>query len=364
MDSDQDIVCEARNRCGLITLRRPKALNALTYDMIQEMERHYLAWADDPHIYGVVIQSTDPRAFCSGGDLKALYNWKQRGEIDTLLGLYGLEYQHNWTLERFVKPNVSLIDGVVMGGGVGISIYGTHRVVTDKLRFAMPEVGIGFIPDCGASYFLPRLAGETGMYLALTGRSIGHADAYALGLVTHCIPAARFASIRDGMTEAEPVDPMLDSLHADPGPSALMALRPLIDQAFGADSVEEILERLLAVRGEGEAWARETAADIGKKSPTALKVTFRQMRLGASLGLDAALQLEYRIAHRFIVGDEFYEGIRAAVIDKDQRPKWRPASLEAVGEAMIDTYFEPLPAGELSLGDPFAADSLADIFSA
>ena len=348
-----DIICEADNRCGVITLNRPRALNALTYDMIAEMERSYIAWAGDPHIYGVVVQSADPRAFCSGGDLKALYEWKRSGRLDTLLGLYSLEYQHNWSLQRFVKPNVSLLDGIVMGGGVGICIYGTHKVAGPRLRFAMPEVGIGFFPDCGATWFLSRLPGEIGMYMALTGRVLGPADALALGLVTHCVSPERFTEIRTAMSEAEPVDTVLDAMHEPPGEGELASLGPVIDRIFSAGSVEEILVRLDAETGKRSQWARGIAAEMRAKSPTGLKVAFRQMRLGRGLSLDRALVLENRLAYRFILGHDFFEGIRAAVIDKDKTPRWSPASLEAVSNDMIEALFEPLESGELALVDPF-----------
>lgn len=348
-----DVICEQRDRCGLITLNRPNALNALTYDMIGEIERSYITWARDPHIYGVVLQSGSPRAFCSGGDIRALYEWKMRGEIDTVLSLYGLEYQHNWSLYRFVKPNVSLLNGIVMGGGVGLCLYGTHRVATGRLRLAMPEVGIGFFPDVGATWFLSRLPGQIGTYLALTGRAIGLADAFALELVTHCVRAEDFDTIRAAMAEAEPVDPMLEALHHDPGEGELVRLRPVIDRAFSAPRVEDILARLDAEEGEWADWARATAGEMRSKSPLGLKVALRQMRIGGDLGLEQALKLEYRLAHRFITGDEFYEGIRAAIIDKDHTPRWPSRSLEAVSDAEVEALFAPLEGGELALVDPY-----------
>ncbi len=351
-DSD-DILFEARNRSGVITLNRPKALNALTYDMIAAMEQHYVAWSSDPHIYGVVLQSSSPRAFCSGGDLKALYDWWKRGEVDTVLGLYGIEYQHNFSLDRFTKPNVALLDGLVMGGGVGICLYGTHKVATERLELAMPEVGIGFFPDVGATHALSRLPGEIGMYLALTGRAIGQADAYALDLVTHCVPAERFDAIRAAMSEAEPVDPMLDALHVPPGEGELVRLRPAIDRAFGGGSVEEILDRLESEAGEAAAWAKGTAAELRAKSPTALKVAYRLMREARTCSVADTLKLDYRLARRFINGTEFYEGIRAVIIDKDYTPQWDPPTLDAVTAEAVDAFFAPLSEGDLELVNPY-----------
>lgn len=353
MGGNADIHFEKANRCGVITFDRRGALNALTYDMIAALERHYHEWAADPDIYAVVLQSASGRAFCSGGDIRALYDWWRAGKIDTILKLYGTEYQHNWTLDRFLKPHVALMDGIVMGGGVGVSVYGTHRVAGENYEFAMPEVGIGFFPDCGATWLLSRLKGKAGLYLALTGRSLGPADAYYLGLVTHCIDASHYKAIRDALSEAEPVDPLLDDLHAVRGESELARLQPAIDRLFTAGSVEQVLGQLEAETGEFATWAGAAAEEIRAKSPTSLKVAFEQMKRGPEMSLDEALRLEFAIARRFMEGGEFFEGIRALIIDKDQKPQWSPAALEDVSDAMIEAYFEPLPDGELELAGPY-----------
>ena len=355
MTVNKDILFEKANRCGVVTLNRKKTLNALTYDMLASLSPHYKAWSDDIDIYCIVMRSADPRGFCAGGDLRAIYEWHEQSEVGSTLDHYGVEYKHNWALEKLKKPHISLIDGVVMGGGVGITFYGTHRVVGENTRFAMPEVGVGYFPDIGASYFLPRMPGKTGMYLALTGRAAGPADAFYLGFATHCIKADKFASILSELCEAEPVDELLYRHHEDPGEAELARLRPTIDRIFAAESVEEIVEGLRAERGELAEWAHETADEIGRKSPLSLKVAFRQVREGAQLELEQALRLEYRIARRFLQGDQLYEGIRAALIDKDRKPKWNPASLEEVTPEMVDRYFAPLDQGELELIDPFGS---------
>lgn len=354
MADQDDILFEKDNRCGVITLNRPRALNALSYDMIAALERHYRKWAEDLHIYAVILQSAGGRVFCSGGDIRALYDWRQAGELDTILKLYGTEYQHNWTLDRFLKPHVALIDGLVMGGGVGVCQYGTHRVASENYGFAMPEVGVGFFPDVGATWLLPRLKGKAGLYLALTGRTIDRADALYLGLVTHCIPAQHHGAIREALSQAEPVDPLLDGLHEDPGESELARLQPAIDRLFSGASVEEILERLEGETGECAEWAGATAAEIRRKSPTSLKVAFEQMKRGADLRLDEALELEFAIARRFLEGEEFFEGIRALIIDKDQKPNWSPATLEEVSEERVAEFFKPLPDARLDPVNPFS----------
>lgn len=349
-----DLLLEKRNRLGLITLNRPQALNALTYDMIAALERQYAGWAADPDIYALVMRSASPRAFCSGGDIRALYEWRLKGDMDRILRLYGSEYQHNWSLDRFIKPHVPLIDGIVMGGGVGITLFGTHRVAGPGYGLAMPETAIGFFPDVGATWFLPRLQGETGMYLALTGRRVGRADAFRLGLVTHCIDPQHYDAIVAALSEAEPVDPLLDQFHSDPGAGELEAVQDVIDRCFSAASVAEVLGRLDAEKGRHAEWARAAAGDIRAKCPTSLKVAFRQMRLGPSLGLDEALKLDFRLARRFLDGEDFYEGIRAMLIDKDNKPAWSPARLEDVSDARIDELFAPLPDGEFELINPYA----------
>lgn len=337
----------------MVTLNRPKALNAMTYDMFATLDKAYREWADDPHIYGVLMKSGGGRAFCSGGDIRALYEWQRDGRIDTILKLYGTEYQHNWTLERFTKPHVALIDGIVMGGGVGVSLYGTHRVAGENYAFAMPEVGIGFFPDVGATYFLSRLKGKIGLYLALTGRVIDRADAYYLGLVTHCIDSGRYTEIEDGLSEAEPVDTLLSEMHVEPGRSELAEMQEDIDRFFSGKSVEAVVETLRGEQGKLASWANAAADEIEKKSPTGLKVAFEQMRRGPKLELDTALQLEFAVARRFIEGRELYEGIRAAIIDKDQNPQWSPPGLNDVTDEMVQQYFAPLPDGSLELVNPF-----------
>lgn len=349
MADDRTILFEKDNRCGVITLNRPAALNALTYDMIAALERHYADFTADPHIYAVILQSSSDRAFCSGGDIRALYELKKAGRLDRILELYGTEYQYNWRLDRFLKPHVALIDGIVFGGGVGVSLYGTHRIAGARYRFAMPEVGIGFFPDVGATWFLPRLKGRTGLYLALTGRAIGPADAFYQGLVTHCIDASHYSAIRTALSDAEPVDPLLDSFHRDPGESELAAMQSVIDRLFDTQSVQGVLDNLDAEQGRFAEWAKTTAAEIRTKSPTSLCVAFEQLRRGVELTLDEALKLEFAIARRFMEGDEFFEGIRAAIIDKDGKPDWSPARLEDVSPELVQGFFEPLSGASLEL---------------
>lgn len=350
--NEPEIIFEKQNRAGVITLNRPRALNALSHDMIRALEEHYHLWAKDADIYGIVMRSTSDRAFCAGADIRESYALGRAGDPEAIT-FYRDEYQHNWTLECFIKPNIALIDGILMGGGVGASLYGTHRVAGENMSFAMPETGIGLFPDVGASYFLPRFPGRLGLYLGLTGNSVGRADAYHLGVVTHCISAEHFDDILAAMREAEPIDPVLDALHRDPGEGELARLQPVIDRIFGAGSVEEILVLLDAEEGDAQAWARETAKTLRRRSPTSLKIAFRAYHEGARLSsLKDNLAMEFRLAVRCLRGHDFYEGVRAQVIDKDRNPNWEPARLEEVSDAAIHACFAPLEdVEELQLQD-------------
>jgi enoyl-CoA hydratase len=293
-------------------LNRPQALNALSDAMRLELAAALPRWVRSPEVYALVIASSSERAFCAGGDVREMAELgrTRMGEARRALAD---EYTLNWSLDRFTKPTIALIDGIVMGGGVGLSLYGTHRVAGERYRFAMPETGIGLFPDDGVSSVLARLPDEIGMYLALTGRTIGHADAYHLGLATHCIPAAQFGEIRAAIADADPVDPILDSRHVDPGRGDLDELSLL------------------------------------QRSPLSLAVTHRQMRLARGWDLRTALENDLRLACRFLEGTDFYEGVRAFLIARDRTPRWQPAGLDEVTEAMIERHFAPLGADDLRL---------------
>ncbi|RIA56671.1 enoyl-CoA hydratase/isomerase family protein [Dichotomicrobium thermohalophilum] len=347
-----DVICREDNRVGLVLLNRPKALNALSLEMVRAMETHFHKWAKNPHIYGVIQRAHDDGPFCAGGDVKAIYKMRDTDK-DAGIRFYRDEYQHNWTLQRFIKPTVSLINGVCMGGGVGISVHGTHRVAAEGYKLAMPETAIGLFPDIGASHVLPQLPGRIGLYMGLTGAVIGAADGYRLGLATHCISADKFDLIQAAVREAEPIDPVLDGLHEDPGEGELTRLRPAIDRCFAPGSVEDIIARLEKETGETADWGRETAATLRAHSPTSLKLTLRLYEEGARLNsLKESLKLEFRCAVRCLRGHDHYEGVRAKMVDKDNNPQWDPARLEDVSDATIDAYLAPLDdVPELELED-------------
>ncbi len=342
-----DIATGIEGAAGIVTLNRPRALNALTTAMRSEIAAAFVAWARDPQVYAAVIVSATERAFCAGGDVREMVEWG-KSRPDAARRSLAAEYALNWQLDCFTKPTVALIDGVVMGSGVGITLYGTHRVAGERYRFAMPETGIGLFPDDGVSWAFARMPGEIGTYLALTGRAIGRADAYHLGLATHCIPAARFSDIRAALSSAEPVDPLLDDRHEDPGPAQLEVLRPAIARCFSGDSVESIAAALGAERDESE-WAKGVLKDLARCSPTSLKVTLRHLRAVRAFDLSATLKQDFRLACRFMQGGDFYEGVRAGLIDRDHAPRWQPDRLEDVSDGMIQSYFAPLGQDELQL---------------
>jgi enoyl-CoA hydratase len=349
-EAGNEIVTAIENRAALVRLNRPKALNAVTLDMIHGLSALYHRCAKDPHIYGVVMEA-EGKAFSAGGDIRTIRDWIQN-DLAQADKFYAEEYQHNWLLQCFRKRHVALMNGVTMGGGVGISIFGTHRAAGEAMSFAMPETGIGFFPDIGGSWFLPRMPGMVGLYLGLTGHICDRADAYYAGAVTHCIPAAQFGAVKAAMIEGGPIDTVLDGLHGHPGEGPLEKHREPIDRIFSAASVEEIVRRLENEQGAWHDWARKTLAGLSKKSPLSLKVAFEQLRRGKGYKtLKEALIVEYRLAARLIRRPDFPEGIRAVIVDKDQSPKWQPATLGEVSEALVQSLFEPLPQGDLTLAD-------------
>ncbi len=346
-----DIRIGVQGAAGIVTLDRPRALNALTTAMRAEMAAAFPKWARDPQIYCVVVRSTSPKAFSAGGDVRELTAWAREDAEGVAKARQALaaEYGLNWMLECFSKPTISLIDGAVMGSGVGISLYGTHRVAGEKYKFAMPETAIGLFPDVGVAHALARMPDEVGVYLGLTGRAIGRADALALGLVTHCVPGESFGDIAAALSEADPVDPVLDSRHVDPGPGELAAVRPVIARCFAAGTVGEIVARLRAETGEQGAWAVKVADDLERMSPLSLAVTLRHIRAAREMTLREVLQTDYRLACRFLEGHDFAEGVRAALIDKDGAPQWRPQSIGEVTGSMVDACFADMGPEELVL---------------
>ena len=342
-----EVLCERRGAAGVITLNRPQALNAITHDMVHDMRRALDGWAVDPAVTRIVVRGAGERAFSAGGDIRHLYELGMAGRQEEALTFWRDEYELNIVIESYRKPYVSLIDGIVMGGGVGVSLHGSHRVAGDRYAFAMPEVAIGFFPDVGATYALPRLPGRTGTYIALTGERVRAADALALGLATHAVPSTDHPALLEALIAGEEVEPTLARFSRQPGEPALARDRALIDACFAAESVEGILDRLDGVGGPGSEFAARTAATIRTKSPTSLKIAYEQMRRGRGLSFEEAMATEFRIVSRVVHGHDFYEGVRAAIIDKDGAARWRPTSLAGVTPDQVERYFGALGPAEL-----------------
>ncbi len=351
MSAQSEILFERRGAAGIVTLNRPPALNALSFAMVLALRDRLAQWAADTNVSRVVIQAAGGRAFCAGGDIRAIFDLHKAGRTEEVIDFWRKEYPLNAAIKHYPKPYVALVDGLVMGGGVGISMHGSHRVAGDRFSFAMPEVGIGFFPDVGATYLLPRLPGKTGTYLALTGNRIGAADAVALGVATHRVASARFPELLEALCQSGDIGTTLDAFVGEPDPVPLALRRALIDRAFAGATVEAILavlDKEGAGSGEDAAFARDQAAVIRTKCPLSLKLALEQMKRGPGLDFNEAMRTEFRIVSRVAHGTNFYEGIRAAVLDKDNAPRWNPPSLAEVSEAMVAAHFAPL-AEELPL---------------
>jgi enoyl-CoA hydratase len=326
----------------------------VTLGMVRAFTRQLEDWAHDPAITRVVVSAAGGRAFSAGGDIRALYDLGRAGRFIEMLPFWREEYILNAMIKRYPKPYVALIDGIVMGGGVGVSVHGSHRVAGDRFLFAMPEVGIGFFPDVGATWFLPRMPGELGAYCALSGERLAAPDGVAAGIATHRVSSARFDDLRDVLCGATSVDALLAAFAESKSEAPIVARKNAIDRCFKGDSVEPIvaaLEREGAAAGTDAEFAAATAANIRTKSPTSLAIALAQLRAGKDLDFGACMQTEFRIVSRIIHGHDFYEGVRAVIVDKDNSPRWRPAALSDVTAAEVERHFAPLPNGELVLPD-------------
>ncbi|NOT41443.1 MAG: enoyl-CoA hydratase/isomerase family protein [Alphaproteobacteria bacterium] len=343
----EDVLFETRGGVGLITLNRPKALNALTLGMVDAMQTQLAAWRGDAAVELVVVRGAGERAFCAGGDIRALYDSGKAG-TPYVIDFYEREYKLNTYIKRYPKPYIALINGIVMGGGVGVSVHGRQRVCGEGTVFAMPETGIGLFPDVGGTHFLPRLPGELGMYLGLTGTRLDVIDAKYAGIASHIVPAAQHEALIAALSDVgEPYERVLSRFAVAPANvSRIAGLQPLIDRHFSHGTVEAIVASL---ESDTSMFAVETLKALKTKSPTSLKVTFRQLREGRQRGFEECMQLEFRLTNRFMRGHDFYEGVRAVIVEKDNAPNWKPAGLADVKSEDILAYFAALPNGDLRL---------------
>jgi enoyl-CoA hydratase/carnithine racemase len=347
--SDAEILFEVKGGLGVMTLNRPKVLNSLSYNIILEMERMMPVWEKDPAIKAVVLRGAGDRAFCAGGDVAGLYREMRDDPAGTLRrDFFRDEYIVNRRIYRFAKPWISLIDGIDMGGGVGLSVHGSHSVASEKFLFAMPETTIGLFPDVGGGYFLTRLPGALGTFLALTSHRLRAADALWAGIVDAFVPSARINELEAALGAADlsgpdankKVDRVIAKFAADPGVPTLPAMMLDIDRCFSAESVPEIVAKL---KNQGGEWAGKQLAALMKLSPLSMAITIEQLKRCANRSFEDSMTIEYRMSQRCMQkGHDFFEGVRALLIDKDQKPKWTPPTIEGVTEELVEEHFKPV----------------------
>lgn len=341
---EAEVLTRRDGRALFITLNRPAALNALNKTMCDHIQKALYDSIGDAKVSVVVIEGAGDRAFCAGGDVVGLYHLGRAGSPEFERFFFD-EYRMNQTVAVYPDDYVALLDGVTMGGGVGLSIHGRYRVATERMLFAMPETGIGLIPDVGGTHALSRLPGFIGTWLALTGARLKAADCLYAGIATHYIPSDRLPLLCELLANGEePVGQILDTLDAPAGETTLEALRDAIDYHFAHDSVEAIMESLAG----GDDWALAQHALIARMSPTSCKLALAGLRMGAHGSIEEALQNEYRMVCAIKHNHDFFEGVRAQLIDKDKAPKWQPATLEDVDDAMVESYLRLPDGGDLN----------------
>jgi enoyl-CoA hydratase len=340
---DAEVLIERRGRAGVIVLNRPQALNALTLTMVRLIAAALDEWEGDGAVDRILLLAAGERAFCAGGDVRRLYDLGRAGDHDSQLTFWREEYQVDRRIKTYPKPVVALVDGIVMGGGVGLAMHAQHTVAGERFVFAMPEVGIGFFPDVGAAWILPRLEFRVGVYFALTGLRAIAGDAVALGLAKTFVPSAAFPALTQALESEEPVKTVLGRFAASPPRSTLIDEAEAIETCFSGPDRAAILDALRDAETQGHAIAAPARAAMQEKSPTSQAIALKQMVLGATIDFDEALRMDYRIVSRICRGHDFYEGVRAVIVDKDNRPRWSPPP----ARAEIDAYFAPLGDGEL-----------------
>ena len=348
-----DILFDRVREWGVITLNRPDALNALTWAMVEAFRKQLVRWEREPAVGAVLVKGAGDKAFCAGGDIRWLYDEARKDPVYAS-GFFRDEYRNNAVIHHFTKPYVALIDGVVMGGGVGVSVHGDFRIAGDRTLFAMPEMTIGLFPDVGGGYFMPRLHDGLGLYLALTGARAKAADCMAAGIATHYTPTGKVGELEAALMKLSfgshahaDIEAVLDAYAGDPGNAPLNDVREAVARLFtGFERLEDLMAGL---EKNDSVFAIETAKTLSKMSPTSMKIAFEQLKRGHDMDFDHVMQMEFRIVRRVMEGLDFFEGVRAQIIDKDRQPKWSPASLAGVSDAEIEKYFAPLGAEELEL---------------
>lgn len=350
-----DVVVRVEGVAGRITLNRPKALNALTHDMVREIHRALDAWRDDPRVACVMIDGAGDRAFCGGGDIRYLYE-HGRNDPASCREFWRDEYRLDAAIANYPKPYIALMRGIVMGGGIGVSAHGSHRIVTESSRLAMPEVSIGFLPDVGGTLLLAHAPGALGLYLGLTAERFGAADAIHAGFADRFVPDAALPGLVAALVAGEPIDIAIDAHATSPGGPPLATHRADIDHLFGAENPITVLNRAEALRDDATAseqrrsFAASIAIALSRHAPLSIACAFEAIQRGrAFTRIEEALALEYRFAWRCLERGDLYEGIRAAILSRDVPPAWDPATLGDVSDNLVDAMLAPFGADELRL---------------
>jgi enoyl-CoA hydratase/carnithine racemase len=347
---EPDLIARREGAVGVIRLNRPKAINAVTLEMFRDVDKALDAFEADPAVGLILLEGAGERGLCAGGDIRALYeDSKVKGDLGKIL--WREEYILNARIAKFAKPYVAFMDGIVMGGGVGLSAHGSHRVVTERTKLAMPEVGLGFFPDVGGTFLLSRSPGEIGTYFGLTGHTMNGPDAIYARFADAVVPSARLAALRETLVNlrasanAADVKAAIDGFATGEAAGPVAGTQPQIDSWFGHDRMQDIVA---ALRRDGSELAQSTLRTLNEKSPRGMVVALKLLRLArGSFSLEQCLVREYRAALEVFASDDFREGVRAAVIDKDRNPRWSPPAIEDVTPEMIAPYFAEIGADEL-----------------
>lgn len=349
MDTQKSVITEVQNGIGWIKLNRPRALNSLNVDMVDTMNELLKQWKSDDSVSFICIYGEGEKGFCAGGDMRTLYDLKEKGNEAYAKQFFSVEYGLDEAIHHYPKPVVVFMDGIVMGGGVGLSIGASHRIVTESSKWAMPEMNIGFFPDVGASYFLNQMPGLVGTYIALTASVFNASDALYIGAADYYMENKDWPRLKESMMEKRwtphtvetELDQLLESFRRPVSlPSSLSLLQDKIDQHFRFETIEEIISSLKQEARIGDEWAEKTLETLESMSPTSLKVTLRQMKKGKGQSLQACLEMERHLALHFMKCHDFYEGVRSVLVDKDRDPKWSPSTLHDVTERQVESFFE------------------------
>jgi enoyl-CoA hydratase len=350
VDPEGDLIARREGAVGVVRLNRPKAINAVTLEMFRDIDKALDQFEADPDVAVILLEGAGERGLCAGGDIRALWESSNvRGDLGKIL--WREEYILNARIARFAKPYVALMDGIVMGGGVGLSAHSRHRVVTERTKLAMPEVGLGFFPDVGGTWLLARSPGEIGTYFGLTGQTMNGPDAIRAGFADAVVPSTKLPALREALTRVRrgatsgEIKTLIDGFATGETSGPVAAMQSKIDAWFAHDRMEDIVA---ALQRDGSELALSTLKTLSEKSPRGMVVTLKLLRLArTATSLEQCLVREYRAALEVFASDDFREGVRAAVIDKDRNPKWSPAAIEGVTPEILAPYFAEIGADEL-----------------